>query len=245
MKARYFLFVASFFCVLHLSAQEKLRVEYDVVPYYESAKKNDFRVVTVSSSFELISDKSESQYTIIPKIDNTQTEISGIGNISATMSADSNPVYKNTESKIYIEEARIAQKVFLIKDNLPQIDWEITKETKEVAGFPVLKATAVLTDEYKTEIEAWYSPKLSNKTGPDKLWGLPGIILEIQTQINYDDGGKEGTKYFATKIEVLKSNEKIKIPNKGREITQQEFDESQKAYLKKQMEMYNGGIDKD
>ncbi len=244
MKLRLFLFAVLFIvCVIHLSAQEKLRVEYEVIPYYESAGRDEFDITMESSLFELVTDKNESLYSIVPRINNTQVELSG--GISATMSADANPVYKNTESKTYTEEAQFAEKIFLIKDDLPQIDWKITKETKEIAGFPVLKATAVLTDDNKTEIEAWYSPRLSNKTGPDKFWGLPGIILEVQTQINYDDGSKEGTKYLATKAEILNSNKEIKAPTKGKEITQKEFTKLVNEHFEKQMEMYRGGVDKD
>lgn len=243
MKLKFFLFTTSYFFIIHISAQEKLRVEYEVVPYYESAIRDESDVIMVSSLFELVSDKNESIYSNIPKINNEQIEISG--NISASMSPDANPIYKNTDNKTYIEEALFVDKTFLIKDDLPQIDWKITKETKEIAGFPVLKAKAVLTDDYKTEVEAWYSPKLSNKNGPDKFWGLPGLILEVITQIKYDDGSKEGTKYLATKVEVLNSNKEIKAPTKGKEITQKEFTKFVNEHFKKQMEIYGGGVDKD
>lgn len=244
MKFKFFLITTLFlFCVIHLVAQEKLRVEYEVVPYSESAGKDKSEVSMISSLFELISDKNESYYSIVPKINNEQIEISE--GISASFSASANPIYKNTESKTYVEETQIGERTFLIKDHLPQIDWKITKETKEIAGFPVLKATGVLNDESKTEIEAWYAPKLSSKAGPERFWGLPGMILEVETLIRYDDGSKEGIGYRATKVEVLNSNEKIKIPNKGKKISQQEFSELQNEYMKKLMEMYNGGVDKD
>lgn len=239
----YFCSIVSIILLTTLSAQEKLKVEYDVTPYFESQNKTQLDIVSTLSIFELISHKDESIYNIVPKINNEQIELSG--NISATMSADANPVYKNTENKTYTEEARIGEKQFLIKDNLPQFEWLITKETKDVAGFPVFKATAQLNDEYKTKIEAWYSPKLSYKTGPDKFWGLPGIILEVQTEINYEDGSKEGIIYLASKIEVLKSNEKIKGLDQGKEITRENFNKIQKKYLQDQMEMFGGGVDKD
>ncbi|HLV23330.1 MAG TPA: GLPGLI family protein [Moheibacter sp.] len=243
MKFRFFLLITSSFFTILLSAQEKLRIEYEVTPYYESEKKEDIEIVSVSSLFELISNKNESLYKNIPRISNSQIEPSG--NMMATMSADINPIYKSMDSKTYVEEAQIGEKLFLIVDDLPKIDWKITKETKDIAGFPVLKATTILDDEYKTKIEAWYSPKLVYKDGPDKFWGLPGIILEVQTEINYEDGSKEGNKYLATKVEVLKSNEKIKGLDQGKEITRENFNKIQKKYLQDQMEMFDGGVDKD
>lgn len=227
-----------------LFGQERLRVEYEVKPYFESSQKEDFEITVLTSSFELLVNNNESAYRIIPKINNSQKPESE-NTFSVTMSESSNPVYKNTKSKTYFEEAKIQQKKFLIKDSLPVINWKITKESKEIEGFPALMATAVLSDKYKTEIIAWYSPKLNYKTGPDKFWGLPGLILELKTQINYEDDSREGTEYKLKSLKVQISDEKINIPTKGKIVTAKEFSEIQEAYLKKQMEMLNVGIDKD
>lgn len=229
--------------LIPLSAQEMLRIEYEVTPYYESERKNEFEIKSVSSLFELTSSKNESYYNLIPKISNTQLEPSS--NALATMSADANPLYKNIANDTYYEEAKVGNKLFLIKDKLPQINWIISKETKEIAGFPVLKATATLDDKYKTKVNAWYAPKLSFKNGPEKFWGLPGIILELETEIKYNDYSKEGTRYLATKVEAINSNEKLKIPNKGKEISGDDFIKFQENYNQKQMEMYGGGVDTD
>lgn len=244
MGLRLFSLLVFNYLSITLLAQEKLKIEYEVIPYSETTKKSKLDITYITSKFELVVEKSISYYHDIPIINNEQNEKVGQG-FSASFSASLNPVYKNTENRTYMEEAQIAEKKYLIKDKLPQIDWKITKETKEIAGYSVLKATAILSDEYKTKIEAWYSPKLNFKTGPDKFWGLPGIILEVQTEINYEDGSKEGMKYLATKIEVLKSNEKIKTLNKGKEITRENFDKLQIDFLQTQMDMYGGGIDTD
>ena len=71
-------------------------------------------------------------------------------------------------------------KTYLIKDSLKNLDWTITKEKRNIAGFDVLKATTTMDDKYKTEVTAWYAPKLNFKNGPDEFWGLPGLILEIE-----------------------------------------------------------------
>lgn len=243
MKLRYLLAKGFLLFIINLSAQEMLKIEYDVIPYYESERKNEIEIKSVSTLFELISSKSESYYNLIPKINNTQLKPSS--DVLATMSADANPVYKNIENKTYLEEAKIGEKSFLIKDDLPLIDWKITKETKEIIGFPVFKATAILDDKYKTKIVAWYSPKLTYKNGPDKFWGLPGIILELETEIKYNDYSKEGTRYLATKVQVIRSIEKLKIPNKGKEISLDDFIKFQETYNQKEMEMYGGGVDTD
>lgn len=226
-----------------LFPQDKLKIEYEVIPYFETDVKSNFEIIDLPSLFELIIFKEKSLYKYIPKISNTQLTPSN--SILATMSADTNPVFKNIENSTYIEEAKIGEKTFLISDNLPQINWKITKEKKEIEGFYVFKATAILNDEYKTNIEAWYSPKLSYKIGPDKFWGLPGIILELKTEIINEDGSKEGTKYLVTKVEILNSGEELEIPNKGKIISRNDFEKVQKMYFQNQMEAFSEGVDKD
>ena len=124
------------------------------------------------------------------------------------------------------------------------LHWKITKERKNIAGFDLLKATATMNDKNKTQVTAWYAPKLNFKNGPDQFWGLPGLILEVETEIKYEDGGREGNKYVATKVEVVQS--KIKIPTKGEKISQKDFKEMQENQYKKMMEIYkDSGVDKD
>lgn len=226
----------------NLFSQEKLRVEYVVTPYFESVTKDAFEISPSTTLFELLIEKNESYYGVVPKINNEQIE-NALGMISASFAVDANPVLKNTEEKTYQEEAKIAHQTFLIKDKLPEIHWEITQDAKEIAGFPVFKATAILADEYPTEVIAWYSPKLNFKTGPDKFWGLPGVILSIETQVNYDDGNKEGIRYLATKVEAVSSKIDHQFPKKAKIVTRQEFAERQEKFLQQQMEMLNQGID--
>lgn len=66
-------------------------------------------------------------------------------------------------------------------------------------------------------ITAWYTPEIPVNQGPDKYWGLPGLILEI-------NDGK--TVILCSKI-VLNPKEKatIKPSTTGKIISQKEYDE--------------------
>ncbi len=227
-----------------LFSQEKLRVEYEITPFYEPAVKEAFTVTALVSFYELIVDKDESQYDYLDRIDNTQKDPSE--GISGTMQIRSlGTLYKNTKDGVWIEDTKFENKAYLIKDSLKKLDWKITKEKKSIAGFEVLKATAKMDDNYNTEVTAWYSPKLNFKSGPDKFWGLPGLILEVESEIKYEDGGREGTKYTAVKVEIISSDKKIKVPSKGIETNQADFEKMQEDHFNKMMEMYKGGVDKD
>jgi len=82
------------------------------------------------------------------------------------------------------------------------------------------------------KIVAWYTPQIPIKTGPEDFWGLPGLILEINS-------GK--TTMLCSKI-VLNPNEEvlIEMPKKGKEISQEEFDKIMKEKTEEMMEMYSG-----
>jgi len=215
-------------------SQEKLRVEYEVTPKFQTDPNDNFKISAVVSNFELLIDSNESFYNHIPKIINEQVE-ENMFNMSASFSADANPIYINTQSETFIEQAEIANQAYLIKDDLPNINWKISKETKEIAGFPVLRAVAFLNDEFNTKILAWYSPKLTYKTGPEKFWGLPGLILSLETSITHSDGTQEGMEYVATKVET--TSKLIKIPTKGKKVSIEEFNTIRADFLSKQRQM--------
>lgn len=215
-------------------SQEKLRVEYEVTPKFQTAPNDNFKISAVVSNFELLIDNNESFYNHIPKISNEQVE-GNMFNISASFSADANPIYIDTQNETFIEQAEIANQAYLIKDDLPNINWKISKETKEIAGFPVLRAVAFLNDEFNTKILAWYSPKLTYKTGPEKFWGLPGLILSLETSITHSDGTQEGMEYVATKVET--TSKPIKIPTKGKKVSLEEFNTIRADFLSKQRQM--------
>ena len=74
------------------------------------------------------------------------------------------------------------------------------------------------------EVTAWYTPEIPISQGPGPYWGLPGLILEV------NDGR---TAILCSKL-VLNSKEElnIKAPNKGKEVSQEEYN----AILAEKME---------
>jgi len=91
-------------------------------------------------------------------------------------------------------------------------------------------------DELKMPTErkiiAWYTPQIPIKTGPEDYWGLPGLILELNT-------GK--TTMLCSKI-ILNPKEEVVIeePKKGKEISQEEYDTIMREKTEEMMEMYSG-----
>lgn len=80
------------------------------------------------------------------------------------------------------------------------------------------------------EITAWYTPEIPVNQGPENYWGLPGLIMEINT-------GK--TVILCSKVVLNpKDKKEIKAPTKGKAVSQKEFDD---IVMKKMEEMSEMG----
>ena len=81
-------------------------------------------------------------------------------------------------------------------------------------------------------ITAWYTPQIPVNQGPGDYWGLPGLILEINS-------GR--TTVLCTKIEINPTDKvQIKAPSKGKVVTKDEYAEIVKDKMKEMQEMSGG-----
>ena len=110
------------------------------------------------------------------------------------------------------------------------------QEKKAKDSLEASKKTNFMKDEFEQikekTITAWYCPEIPINQGPDKYWGLPGLILEIN----------DGTTVLLCSKIVMNTKEKteIKAPNKGKEVSQSEYDEIVKKKIEEMREMYGG-----
>jgi GLPGLI family protein len=83
---------------------------------------------------------------------------------------------KRNDNIIYFTQI-FRDKPSLVKDSLPNFDWDLkSSETKIIGNFLCKKAT---TDFRGSQIVAWYSEELNIPFGPWKFKDLPGLILEL------------------------------------------------------------------
>jgi GLPGLI family protein len=120
-------------------------------------------------------------------------------------------LYKNQKDKTYYNQCNILGKEFLIKDVMPSYDWEFTKEVKNIGDFECKKATAIINGK---GVEAWFATKIPISDGPAEYCGLPGLIIELKT---------EKKSYLAIKLEQVKSAYTFVKPNKGKVVTQKQY----------------------
>ena len=149
-------------------------------------------------------------------------------------------------------------KEFLIKDSLKMYDWKLEDESRMIGEHLCFKATTVkevrnikmgpppppdekkkgdekIPEEPKTKfitVTAWYTPEIPINNGPSDYWGLPGLILQLD---------EENIQYLCTEI-ILNAKEatEVKEPEKGKVVTQKEYDQITQDKLKEMQEMYGG-----
>lgn len=175
--------------------------------------------------------------------------------------------YKNVKEHQLLQEQEFFGKQFLVKDSLPKLDWKLESETKLIGKYMCFKAIAIkkpnemdfnsmrrrnrdndnekAQDSTKTKnvmeevevpkeilVTAWYTPQIPINQGPGEYWGLPGLILEISA---------DRTTILCSKI-IMNPDEKdeIKAPEKGKVVSQKEYNEIMKKKIEEMREMYGG-----
>ncbi len=203
-------------------------------------------------SFILSFNKEASIYKEEEQLDKPQSGNSGIKVMMIGGSSPNEKFYKNTKNETYAREQNLFGKQFLIKDKLKSFDWKLENETKMIGKYLCFKATAKRevtsmefssvgdnkdsSEEMKEEkkeqiITAWYTSDIPVNHGPEIYWGLPGLIMELNV---------DKTQYVCNKI-VLNTKDKIEIiePKKGKEITQEKFNELMEKKMK-EMQLNRG-----
>jgi GLPGLI family protein len=118
-------------------------------------------------------------------------------------------VYKNLREQRMVSQENIIDRQFLISEPLTQIQWRLLPEEKMIGNHLSRKAIS------ENGTIAWYAPDLPVSDGPGRYWGLPGLILRLETAsqiisaqeitLNYDTEGK------------------ITAPASGRSVSREEF----------------------
>jgi len=88
--------------------------------------------------------------------------------------------------------------------NLPELQWHITGETKDINGFSCTKATTTFTSAgVPMLISAWFTNEVTIKDGPFDFSGLPGFIFEL-TADGHFNATFENFNYDKIKVTPIK-----------------------------------------
>ena len=214
-------------------------------------------------TFVLHFDRSTSVYKEEEKLDAPAGQGGGGMRMMSSMMGGGGTFYKNVKNKTYSVDKEFMGKEFLVQDSLPQLQWKMESETKQIGGYTCYKATAskpVNMSDFRNfrpkEEKKDEKKEVEKKTNfmddfeiPKEIlitaWYAPEIPIN-QGPENYwglpglilevSDGK---TVILCSKV-VMNAKEKaeIKASKAGKVVTQKEYDE---IVLKKMEELKEMG----
>lgn len=129
-------------------------------------------------------------------------------------------IYRNYEKEQLTELENISGKTYIVTDSLHAPQWKVMNKIKEVKGYLCMMAVSKDTIKNQT-ITAWFANDIAVQAGPEKYYGLPGLILELDV----NDGDLIIT---ADKIELKPvTPEQIALPKKmkGKKVNQTQYND--------------------
>jgi GLPGLI family protein len=167
---------------------------------YDQFKKTQpqFKKLTSTLTF------SDNKLLYTPKPD----EAAGNNFFSSAMVTQNNTIATDLSTGSSSIQKKVYEETFLVKDSLRNINWKITDETREIAGFPCRRANALIMDSIY--VVAFYTEEIAVSGGPESFTGLPGMILGVALP-------HENISWFATKVtDVSIPPAKLAAPVKGK-----------------------------
>jgi len=134
-------------------------------------------------------------------------------------------IYTDFTTATSISQKNLYEEIFLIEDTTRKIQWKITNETREIAGYPCRRANALVMDS--VYVVAFYTDQIPVSGGPESFGGLPGMILGLAMPHDH-------VTWFATKVnDAMVPAGKIIPPNpkKSKKLNNAQLLETLKASM--------------
>jgi GLPGLI family protein len=161
--------------------------------------------------------------------------------------------YTDINAQMQYESRAMFEKTFLVVDSLKQNKWKISGETKTIAKYLCKKATTMIAAPQQVrmrfgngprpaedtvapkpkevELVVWYTEDIPVSVGPDSYAGLPGAILEVDT----DNGSNV---IMATEVSTKFPKKELVQPTKGDKMNRAQFQDAMKKIME---DMQRGG----
>lgn len=231
----------------YYTAKSKVNTDFGngKMPEDRKARIMKFMNDMSTNNFELVFNMNESIYSEEKALDQ-QPEMYQRHKVmmQAMFNQSSGEFYKNTVETTYTNKRDIYGKPFSIVDSLDQFNWEMSDEVKTIGQYTCFKATATTKQfvmpttpfgrrngedkegpkredlEKEVEVTAWFTLDIPVNQGPDKYFGLPGLILEVKS---------DQLVILCTRVEIDKDkSQAVKPPKGGKKVSQDEFDDIMK-----------------
>jgi GLPGLI family protein len=189
---------------------------------YDNFKKTNpqFKVQKSVLSFS----KDKSLYVPVP---DEVTNNNYVWNAAPTVQQP-NTAYHDLNTGMSIIQKKAFEEIFLLKDSTRKINWKITDETRDIAGYTCRRANALIMDSIY--VVAFYTIEIPVSSGPESFTGLPGMILGVA--VPHDD-----YTWFATKVtDMALPPNALNPPTKGKPVNTKEL----KAKLNEALKDWQG-----
>jgi GLPGLI family protein len=150
---------------------------------FDSYKKTNPQFKKLKSTLAFSKDKT--LFTPVEAADNTG------GFLNDPMAKQLNTILTDLETRTSITQKDVYEDKFLVKDSIRNINWKITDENREIAGYPCRRANAIIMDSIY--VVAFYTDQIPVSGGPESFNGLPGMILGVALP-------HENVSWFATSV---------------------------------------------
>jgi GLPGLI family protein len=135
-----------------------------------------------------------------------------------------NTIYTQTATGTSVAQKKIYEDTYLVKDSTRKINWKITSEIRNIAGYDCRRANALIMDS--VYVVAFYTDEIPVSGGPESFSGLPGMILGVALPY-------EHITWFATSVlDQPVADDKLKAPIKGKPADQKKLIDILKEALK-------------
>ena len=150
---------------------------------------------------------------------------------------NSNITHTNLATKTQTVQQEMFGKLFLVSRNLKKPGWTFTGASKQIGNYTAYQATYTQMqvppsnqmsfgrgkdvetqkepEKIPVTVSVWFTPDIPIAAGPEKYFGLPGLILMVQ----------DGNKMLLCTSVQMNVTEKIALapPTKGKKVTGKEF----------------------
>lgn len=128
---------------------------------------------------------------------------------------ESDGVVQDLKSNTVSTQRDVFENTYVIKDSVRNLEWRITDETRDIAGFECRKAVTKICDS--VYVVAFYTDQIPVSSGPESFGGLPGMILELAVPRLY-------TTWVASKVELTDPKpEELNPKQKGKTVNWSEL----------------------
>lgn len=169
---------------------------------FESYKKNQPQFKKLKSTLTFTGNKT----LFTPLKDTEPAGNSYLGQHPAA--EQNNIIYTDLTTLQSISQKSVFEETFLLKDSVRAINWKITDETRNIAGYACRRANAIILDSIY--VVAFYTDQIPVSGGPESFTGLPGLILGVALP-------RENITWFATLVkDVPVAPSAVIAPKKGK-----------------------------